>query len=47
MQLIVVGTIIMGTVAYLGELPQVLQFPLPLVGGLFFTIAMVYALIKA
>lgn len=47
MQLIVVGTIIMGTVAYLGELPPALQFPLPLVGALFFTIAIVFALIKA
>ena len=47
MQLIIIGIGVIGTVAYIGELPVILQFPLPLLGGVFFSIALVYTLVRA
>ncbi len=47
MQLIFVLTAIVAAVIYAGELPAMMEFPLPLTFAAIFTIVVIYALKKA
>jgi hypothetical protein len=47
MQIIVVVSLSVAALVYAGEIPQVLQFPLPLTLGAIFTSVILYALAKA